>query len=358
MYHRAALLVAVLLATCTSAAWGADPPDEWSPPRPVSKPGQIVTRSFLANYASSWIWKQAGVVKSTVNYAFPGAAPGLLPEPFLTNERGDKFHAAYQQRGRIFVRTAAGDELTVADGLRRPKHAQFASDFDEALTVVWQTGRKAFIATGDADGGFTEPQVLASGRGIRHLKLQSYIKETAVAWERNGRIYARWRFASDSPFRKPEQIGIGRTTKIDIGYYDAMGIGWTAADRAVLVTKKAGAALRKRTLARGDINGIGVQNGTVSWAANGRVERWRFSPGRHTRCLVALGDAHVWDSNGEDTAYTMDGNLYVNDTLIDAGGEYRQVQQDASSVVSWITADDKLMESRWGSGTGDPNCLN
>ncbi|HEX5617810.1 MAG TPA: hypothetical protein VFX51_05295 [Solirubrobacteraceae bacterium] len=126
----------------------------------------------------------------------------------------------------------------------------------------------------------------------------------------------------------------------------------------MLVTKKVGSALRKRMLARGDINGLGVQSGTVSWAANGRVERWRFSPGGHARCVVALGDAHVRDSNGEDTAYTMDGNLYVNDALIDAGGEYHQVQQDASSVVSWITADRKLVESTWSEGTGGPNCLN
>jgi len=358
MCHRVALLVALLLVSCTSAAQGADPPDEWEHPRTVSKPGQIVTRSFLANFASSWIWKKAGVVGSTINYAYPGAAPGLLPEPFPTNERGDEFHAAYLQRGRIFVRTDVGDELTVADGLRRPRHAQFASDFNDALTVVWQTRRKAFIATGDADGAFSEPQVLARGRGIRHLKLQSSVDETVVAWEHKGRIYARWRFTSDEPFSEPERIGSGRTTKIDIGFNDAMAIGWTTADRVELVTKTARGTLQKQTLAQGHINGIGVQASTVSWAANGRVERWRFSPPAQTRCLVARGDAHVWDSNNEDTAYTMHGNLYVNDALIDAGGTYRQVQQDASSVVSWITAKRKLVESRWNSATGDPNCLN
>jgi hypothetical protein len=54
----------------------------------------------------------------------------------------------------------------------------------------------------------------------------------------------------------------------------------------------------------------------------------------------------------------MDGNLYVNDALIDARGEYHQVQQDASSVVSWITAEHTLVESAWAEGTGGPNCLN
>ena len=49
----------------------------------------------------------------------------------------------------------------------------------------------------------------------------------------------------------------------------------------------------------------------------------------------------MWDSNNENTAYTANGNLYVNDTLIDAGGSYRQVQQDASSVVAWINEADK-----------------
>ena len=69
----------------------------------------------------------------------------------------------------------------------------------------------------------------------------------------------------------------------------------------MLVTKSPHRSPAKRTLATGDIDGIGVQGGTVSWAANGTVRRLRFDGG--ATCLVARADdAHVWDSNNENTA--------------------------------------------------------
>jgi hypothetical protein len=350
-----AVAVSLLLAVPASAA--AAEPDQWSEPFRVSAPGEVVKRLFVGSYASSWTWEKDGVAGSTVNRDQAGAAPGLLPEPFPVDEAGDDVHAAYLREGRIEVHTASGDVLTVAKRLKRPRDVQFGSDFNDGMTVVWREGRKAFIATGDP-GGFAKPRILARGGGIRHLDLRPYTGETAVAWERKGRIYARWRFDSGAPFSATKRLGRGRTTKIDVGFGDGeLGIGWTTADRGVLVTKEEGKPLEKRTLAEGQPNGIGVQNGTVSWSANGRVERLRFSGTDRPICLVANGDGHVWDSNGEDTAYTMDGKLYVNDTLIDSGGEYRQVQQDASSIVSWINAQNEVMESRFSSGTGEPNCL-
>ena len=350
------LFVALLVLALPAPALAAYPPDDWSEPFRTSEPGRVVNRLFIGAYASSWTWEQDGVSGSTVNYHYEGAAPGLLPEPFPIDEAGKQVNAAYLIDGRIDVHTAAGDVVTAVEGLEHPRHVQFMSDFDQRFTIVWQEGRKAFIVSGDPDG-FGARRVLARGGGIRHLDLQAYVEETVVAWERKGRIYARWRLAGNGPFSPTKRIGTGRTRKIDIGFYDALGIGWTTRNRAVLVTKQDGKPLHKRTLAKGDVNGIGVQNGTVSWAANGKVQRLRFSPTGHETCLVALGDAHVHDSNGEDTAYTMEGALYINDTLIDEGDEYHQVQQDAASIVSWINADHEVWEARFSSGTGDPNCI-
>jgi hypothetical protein len=199
----------------------------------------------------------------------PGAAPGLLPNPFPTNERGDEFHAAYEQRGRIFVRTATGDELTVADGLRHAKHAQFASDFNDALTVVWQTRRKPFIATGDAGSGFTSRRSWrAVATSVTSSCSRTPTKPPSLGNATDGSTLA----GVSSRMRARNEEGRGSAPKAD-----ARGGTSTAS---------------------------GVKNGTVSWAANGRVERWRFSPGGYAPCLVALGDAHVWDSNSEETLRT------------------------------------------------------